>query len=189
MVPIHETNSHDVKNYHSIYDIAENRKRRFVEHVAVGTIGNCFSSGQPGYMLRECPGKQAGGDGAGVWGGGRTGAWGVHGAGRDNPPWERGNQPAVETIVGCGAEILFGVMLRAAAVVFDSFGPDETFIYSATSVLFGVSFEGTGSAFYSTYHPQTLFRHNTVAEAAVAVRICAPSKPPYTVHFSTARDQ
>jgi hypothetical protein len=53
----------------------------------------------------------------------------------------------------------------------------------------GVSFEGTGSAFYSICHTETLFGHNTIAEVDVAICICAPSKPPYAIHFSAARDK
>jgi hypothetical protein len=56
MVPIHETNSYDVKNYRSSYDLAENRKKRFTERVDAGTIVNYYSCGQPGHMSHDCPG-------------------------------------------------------------------------------------------------------------------------------------
>jgi hypothetical protein len=45
MVPIHETNSYDVKNCRSIYDLAENRKKHFTERVDVGIVINCYSYG------------------------------------------------------------------------------------------------------------------------------------------------
>jgi hypothetical protein len=43
--PIHETNSHDLKNCRTIYDLAENRKKRHMDRINAGTTGNCFSCG------------------------------------------------------------------------------------------------------------------------------------------------
>jgi hypothetical protein len=82
--PIHETSSHDVTDYRSLYNMVEKYKKRFAEHVAIGTTCNCFGYGQPVNILRDCPGKVARRGGTGGRGGGQEGARGICGGNRSN---------------------------------------------------------------------------------------------------------
>jgi hypothetical protein len=51
--PIHKTNSHDLKTYHTMYGLAETRKKRFVERRTVDNTDNYYSCGQPGHLSRD----------------------------------------------------------------------------------------------------------------------------------------
>jgi hypothetical protein len=78
-----------------IYDLTENRKKRFTERIAMGTVGNSYSSAQPGHLSCDCPRRVAREGGAGGRVGGHMGARRRCGGSHDNPPWEPDLHPSM----------------------------------------------------------------------------------------------